>query len=167
MLDEVDKRLLQILQVNGRKKNVEIAEVLGIAESTVRNRIRKLINDGVASIVAMPRISKLGIGCISIVGLQIRLPDVKQVSERLAQNQNVYFVATITGHFDLIMIVAFHNTQELSNFMSKEVFKIPSVLRSETYVCIEIGKSPWGKVKEESFEDFDLYRASDSMPKNT
>ena len=158
---------MQILQIDGRQKNVEIARALGTAESTVRNRIRKLVKNGIASIVAMPHMSKVGLGCISIVGLQVRLSDVEHVSEKLAQNQNVYFIATTTGRFDLIMIVAFHKTQELSNFMSKEVFKIPAVLRSETYVCIEIGKSPWGKVTGESIENSDGYGAFGSTPKTT
>ena len=55
----------------------------------------------------------------------------------------MYWVAVVTGRFDLIMILMLRTTQELSDFMNSEVFSNPSIARSETFVCLDICKSPW------------------------
>jgi len=143
MLDSLDQKLMQQLHNDGRQSNVDLAKMLGVAESTIRNRIKKLVNSGIMKIVAVPDPLKLGYGCISIVGLQVKLSDLKQVAEKLAQSPTVFFVASTTGRFDLIMILLLHTPQELSDFMNKEVFTSPGVLRSETFICVEITKNPW------------------------
>ena len=148
MLDSLDQKLIQQLQNDGRRSNVELAKMLGVAESTIRNRTKKLVNSGTIKIVAVPDPFKLGYGCVSIVGLQVKLSELNQVAEKLAQSPQVFLLASITGHFDLIMILVLRTPQELSNFMSSEVFTIPSILRSETFVCMEITKSPWTETTE-------------------
>ena len=143
MLDNLDLRIIQELEQDGRRGNVSLAKVLGVPESTVRNRINKLVNNGMIKVAAKADPSKFGYTYISIVGLQIKQSDGKQVAEKLARSPNVYWVAVTTGRFDLIMILMLRNTQELSDFMSSEVFSNPSISRTETFVCIDICKSPW------------------------
>ncbi len=45
MLDSLDKRVLQQLKEDGRRSNVEIAKVLGVSESTVRNASAHVLRD--------------------------------------------------------------------------------------------------------------------------
>lgn len=145
MLDSLNQQLIQQLQNDGRRSNVDLAKILGVTETTIRNRIKKLRNSGIIKVVAMPDPSKLGYGCISIVGLQVRLADLKQVAEKLARSPRVCLLASTTGRFDLIMTLILRTPEELSNFMAKEVFTTPSILRSETFVCMELTKSPWAE----------------------
>ena len=143
MLDNLDLRIIQELEQDGRRGNVSLAKVLGVPESTVRNRINKLVNNGMINVAAKGDPSKFGYTYISIVGLQVKQSDGRQVAEKLARSPNVYWVAVTTGRFDLIMILMLRTTQELSDFMSSEVFSNPSISRTETFVCIDICKSPW------------------------
>lgn len=143
MLDGLDQRIIQELQDDARRSNVSLAKRLGVAESTIRNRLKKLFNNNVIKIVAVPDPYKFGYGCLSIVGLHVKLSELKQIEERLAKNPQVYFLASITGRFDLIMILVLRTPQELSNFMRNKVFSDPGISRSETFVCMEISKSPW------------------------
>ncbi|MFC7753251.1 Lrp/AsnC family transcriptional regulator [Tsukamurella soli] len=46
-MDEVDRRLLGLLQVDGRMSNVALAEAVGLAPSTVHARVRRLVDTGV------------------------------------------------------------------------------------------------------------------------
>lgn len=136
MLDNLDRKLIGELQRNGRQSNVELARILGVAESTIRNRIKNLVGNKIIKIAAIPDPDKLGYGCIAIVGLQVQLTKGKKVVEKLLQNPSVYQVATTTGRFDVVMLLLLHATQELSDFMNNELFAIPGVLRTETFVCV-------------------------------
>jgi Lrp/AsnC family transcriptional regulator for asnA, asnC and gidA len=143
MLDDLDKRIIRELEQDGRRGNVSLAKGLGVPESTVRNRVNKLLKRGLIKVAAKADPLKFGYTYISIVGLQVKQSDSRQVAEKLAQSPNVYWVAVVTGRFDLIMILMLHTPQELSDFMNSEIFRNPSISRSETFVCIDICKSPW------------------------
>jgi Lrp/AsnC family transcriptional regulator for asnA, asnC and gidA len=54
MLDELDKRVIRLLQDDGRMPNTEIARVLRVSETTVRKRISQLVSRGLINIVAVP-----------------------------------------------------------------------------------------------------------------
>jgi len=143
MLDDLDQRIIQELEHDGRHSNVSLAKGLGVPESTVRNRISKLLRRGLIKVAAKMDPLKFGYTYICIVGLQVKQSDSRQVAEKLAQSPNVYWVAIVTGRFDLIMILMLRTPQELSTFMNRDVFPNPSISRSETFVCIDICKSPW------------------------
>ncbi len=46
-MDDVDRRLLVLLQADGRMSNVALAEAVGLAPSTVHARVRRLVDTGV------------------------------------------------------------------------------------------------------------------------
>ena len=143
MLDNLDLRIIQELEQDGRRANVSLAKVLGVPESTIRNRINRLVKKGMIKIAAKADPFKFGYNYISIAGLQVKQADSRQVAEKLARSPNVYWVAVTTGRFDLIMILMVRTPQELSDFMNNVVFSNPSIDRSETFVCLDICKSPW------------------------
>ena len=146
MLDSLDQKIIQELQDDSRRSNVDLAKILGVAESTIRNRIKNLLKNNMTKIIAVYQTpNKLGYGFISIVGLQVKLSDLKQVAESLAENPHVYLLASTIGRFDLIMVLILRTPQDLSNFMSNEVFANQSISRTETFVCTEVAKSPWAE----------------------
>ncbi len=143
MLDSLDKRVLQQLKEDGRRSNVEIAKVLGVSESTVRNRIKNLLSKDVAKIALVPNPYKLGYGFISVMGLQVTMAVLRQVAETLAQIPNVYYLSFVTGRYDMIAIVMFKSPEDLSNFIKERISAIPGIIRTETFVNLEVTKSPW------------------------
>ena len=140
LVDSLDEKIIQELQRNGRQSNVDLAKILGVAESTVRNRIKNLVGNDIVKIAAIPNPDKLGYGCIAIVGLQIKPAEGGEFMEKLSGNPLVYLLAVTTGRFDIVMLLFLHTTQELSDFMNSEIFATPSVLRTETFVCIDFRK---------------------------
>ena len=73
MVDDLDRKLIEELQENGRKAYIDLARKLGVVEGTVRKRIKHLLAKDVIKIVAVPNVRKLGYGFISIMGLQVRM----------------------------------------------------------------------------------------------
>ena len=144
MVDDLDRKLIQELQKNGRQSFVDLARRLGVVEGTVRKRIKHLLDRGITKIVAVPNVRELGYGFTSIMGLQVRMEDLRKVAENLAQNQHVCYLAFVTGRYDLMAIVVTQSPEELSRFIENEISAIPSILRTETFVNLDIIKGAAG-----------------------
>lgn len=146
MVDDLDRKLIQELQKNGRQSYADLAKRLGVVEGTVRKRIKHLLDGDIIKIVAVPNVRELGYGFISVMGLQVRMEDLRKVAENLAQNQHVCYLAFVTGRYDLMAIVMTRSPEELSRFIEREISAIPSILRTETFVNLDIIKGAWGLV---------------------
>jgi len=53
-MDELDRRIVRLLQVDGRASNAKIAREVGVSEGTVRRRLRHLIQGDVIKVIAVP-----------------------------------------------------------------------------------------------------------------
>jgi Lrp/AsnC family transcriptional regulator for asnA, asnC and gidA len=72
MIDERDMKIIEILRENARTPHTEIAARLGVAESTIRNRVRALEEEGVIqqyTVVTDP--AKLGYNSVALVGIDV------------------------------------------------------------------------------------------------
>ena len=58
-MDELDQRIIGLLQMDGRASNAALARELGVTEGTIRRRVSRLIQEDVISIAAVPNIQKL------------------------------------------------------------------------------------------------------------
>ena len=143
MIDNIDRKLIQQLQENGRESYVDLARKQGVVEGTVRKRIKSLLDRNIMKIVALPNLRELGLGFISIMGLQVRMEELRKVAENLAKNQHVCYLAFVTGRYDLMAVVVTRSPEELSYFIEKEISAIPSILRTETFVNLDIIKGAW------------------------
>ena len=143
MLDKLDIELMKELQKSGRQGYVALAKMLGVVEGTVRKRVKDLLDKNVIKIVAVPNPRVLGYNFMSIMGLQVRMADLREVAENLAQKPNICYLAFVTGRYDLMAIIMTRSSEELSHFIEREISALPSVLRTETFVTLDIIKGGW------------------------
>jgi len=143
MLDRLNQKLIQILQNNGRQSYTELAKMLGVTEGTVRKRVKDLQKRNIIKIVAVLNPYEIGYNFISFMALQVRMADLRQVGEMLAQKPNIYYLAFVTGRYDLLAMVICRSAEELSNFIKEHISTIPSIIRTETFVNLEAIKDPW------------------------
>lgn len=139
-LDKLDRELILQLQKNGRCSYMNLAKMLEVSEGTARVRLRKLADRGIIKITAMPDLNKLGYNFMGIVGLQVRLADLREVADQLTKNPNVCYLANVTGRYEFIAIVATRSSEEFADFMENVISAIPSILRTETFVSLHIYK---------------------------
>lgn len=139
-LDKLDQKIILDLQKNGRLSYMELAKMLDVTEGTIRNRLKKLVGKGIVRVTAIPEIDKLGYGFMGIVGMQVRLADLREVAEQLAKNPNVCYLVNVTGRYEFIAIVVAKSSGEFAYFMENVVSAIPSILRTETFVTLHIYK---------------------------
>lgn len=155
MLDKLGQKLIRELQRNGRQSHTELARKLEVSEGTVRRRVSALQKQGFMKIAAVLNPYKFGYNFVSVMGIQVRMTDLQQVADMLAQRPNVYYMAFVTGRYDLLIILISRTSEEVSHFIKKYISSIPSIIRTETFVNLEIIKSPWAE-PETSFDPFAL-----------
>ncbi|MDO8555579.1 MAG: Lrp/AsnC family transcriptional regulator [Nanoarchaeota archaeon] len=115
-LDVKDKRILHQLDVNSRQSNAEIAKKVGLSKQVVGFRIKRLFKDEVlSSCYTVIDIAKLGLTSHkSFLRLQ-NINKEKQIEliEWLKNNQNVVWLASCDGKYDLIFGMQAKNIEEL------------------------------------------------------
>lgn len=140
----LDIRLIQELQKNGRESYVDLANKLGVSEGTIRYRLKHLLDNDAIKIAALPNLPKLGYNCTAIVGIQVEMAVVRNVASKLALKPNVSYVTSVAGRYDLIALTIHKTPQDLSDFIEVEVAPMPGVMRTETYINMNITKGKWG-----------------------
>jgi len=137
-LDETDLKILDLLKGNGRIQNNEIASRLSISEGTVRNRIKKLIDNDFLSIKGLVNPDKIQNKQIILIG--VRISDSKKMEKTgqyMSSLKDVVAVYMVTGSFDLFVEV-FIEPQNLLEFLSVDLAKIDDqILNTESFIVMK------------------------------
>ena len=145
-MDNLDRRIIELLQVNGRASNARIARDVGVSEGTVRRRLRRLIQDEIIRVVAVPDPGKMGYSTVALIGVQTDPDKIDDVAESLAELSETQYVSLTTGSFDIFVWVALPNSEQLGNFLRRKVGLTPGIRRTETFVSLAIRKKGYGIV---------------------
>ena len=96
-LDELDRRIINLLRPNARQSSASIARLVGVSEPTVRTRVERLIARG--AILPMARVNPAAIGfpVDAMVGIRVVRGFAKGVGARLAAMENVSYVGYTTA----------------------------------------------------------------------
>jgi DNA-binding Lrp family transcriptional regulator len=140
-LDEVDRAILAVLAADARISNKDLADRVGVAQSTCLGRVRALRADGVirgfhADID--PR--ALGHGLQAMIAVRLQpsarsaLNDSITSLSRRPEVLEVYFVA---GANDFLVHVATASTDELRRFVGDVLNRDPAIAGTETNLIFE------------------------------
>ena len=143
-MDELDRKIIQILQSNGRASNARIARDVGVSEGTVRRRLKTLVQKGSIKIIALPDPEALGFDTEALMGIQVDPDKIDEVAILLVELKESSWVSVTTGSFDIFCWVTLPSSEELGNFLKAVVGTIPGVRRTETFVSLSVRKRNYG-----------------------
>ncbi|MBU2601173.1 MAG: Lrp/AsnC family transcriptional regulator [Actinobacteria bacterium] len=154
-LDSTDRRIIACLQEDGRMSASDISRRLdGVPERTVRYRIERLSDRAVMHVGAIVDPKAIGYGVTADIWIEVVPDRLREVAGRLAEFEEVSYVAYSTGERDLSIQVYARDNESLHTFVSDVVGHIPGVTRTSTMLV------PW-KVK-----DVHQWRVPDKAPSN-
>ena len=145
-MDELDRRIIGLLQVDGRASNAKIAREVGVSEGTVRRRLRHLIQGDFIKVIAVPNLEQMGYSTAALVGIQTDPGKVDEVADAIAALEEVHYVAITTGAHDIFAWVGLESPEKLGTFLGGKVGSISAVRRTETFVNLSIKKRTYGLV---------------------
>ena len=140
MIDETDIKIIGELAKNGRKSYTELAKTMNLVEGTIRKRVNRLLREKAIEISAVPLAGWFGLNCVSIVGIQVRMSELRQVANQLANNPRVCYLAFVTGRYDIIALIVARTPKEIGELIENDLSAIPSILRTETFVNLDVIK---------------------------
>jgi len=131
-LDELDHKIIAVLQENARLANAEVAALVGSSEPTVRRRIEKLLASDVIKIVAVAPPFELGYNIVAILGIQIDHTYLDQIQEALVPMPEIRFAGITLGSYDVVVEAWFHSNAELLTFLHERLSPIAGIQRVES-----------------------------------
>ena len=131
-IDALDRRIISLLQLDGRRSNVDVARATGVAEATVRKRIDRLLRERVIRVVAVPMLDKVGMEIETITMLKVDLRLVDQISETLAAMSEVRSVRYATGEADIVIEAVFPSDDALLRFLTSRLASLPGIRATAT-----------------------------------
>ncbi len=143
-MDTLDRKIIALLESNGRASNARIARDVGVSEGTVRRRLKRLIQDKIINVVALPDPGKLGYNSEAIIGVQVDPDQVDAVAEKLSALQHTRWVAVTTGTYDVFAWATLPTAEELGVFLREKIGAIAGVRRTETFVNLGVTKREYG-----------------------
>jgi DNA-binding Lrp family transcriptional regulator len=141
-MDETDKKIIELLQQDGRLEDMEIARKIGISHDTVKRRRNKLEDADYIKIQANINPRKLGYTNVFILGITL-VPgkDVRKIAGKLASMKEFFFVALSLGPTHSIVASCFGRDQIILNKLVEELRTWNEIEKIETNIIYEVLKS--------------------------
>lgn len=133
--DKIDIKIVNLLLEDGRMPASEISRRLGdISERAVRYRIERMVNEGVIQISAVARPQAFGLTTIADIWLEVESDRILEVAKKMAQFDNVSYVACGIGESDVSIQIVAKDTAEIYQFVTEVVRKVPGVRKTTTSI---------------------------------
>ena len=145
-MDELDRKIVRLLQLDCRVSNPRIARQVGVSEYTVRRRIRRLRQEGAIHVIVVPDLEWLGHATTVLVGLRTDPGTADAVAEAIANLAEIHYVAVTAGGHDVFFLVGLESLESLGAFLRTKIGVIEGVLHAETFVNVAIKKRTNGLV---------------------
>jgi Lrp/AsnC family transcriptional regulator, regulator for asnA, asnC and gidA len=139
-LDETDRAIIGLLQLDGRMPYREIARQLGVAEGTVRFRANRLMRSGALTIVAIADPFRLGYSVLAFSLLNV-LPDRQQpVIDALTSWDEITYISSCTGRADLYAQLVCRDHDHLWELLYERMPAVGGITGSETFMELKMHK---------------------------
>ena len=144
-LDDLDRRLIDALQHDGRASYADLAELVSLSPAATRLRVQRLLDTGVVKIVGVTDPLALGYPVMAALGVRVER-NVRDVADRIADIAGVIYVVFTSGSFDLLVEVLCEDSARLLTVIDDEVRAIEGVrsVESFTYFGIHTHRFVWG-----------------------
>ncbi|MBV8528543.1 MAG: Lrp/AsnC family transcriptional regulator [Candidatus Dormibacteraeota bacterium] len=144
-LDQVDRRILELLGEDGRMSIATLAERVGISRAGAYSRMERLRADGVLEgFSARVRPARLGLGITALVLISGRQPAWRTLRAELARMPEVEYCAFTTGEYDALILVRAPNVETLRDVILERLQASETVRATQTiFVLDEVVRRPY------------------------
>ncbi|HNX24153.1 MAG TPA: Lrp/AsnC family transcriptional regulator [Spirochaetota bacterium] len=139
-IDELDAKIIGILQKDGRISNTDIAKVLEVSEATVRGRIKRLTEDEIIQIVAVSNPLKLGFEITGDLYITVDMKKMDLVIKELQNIRELWYIVATTGRSNINAEFVVKNLEELHQLVYDRLSHIDGIEQVETSIIIKYVK---------------------------
>ena len=156
MINEIDIKILNIVQQDARISNAEIARQVGLAPSAVLERVRKLEERGVIrGYAAEIDATQVGFGLTAFVFVRTN-ECCSETDKFLAEIPEVLEVHDVAGDDSYLLKVRAKNTEELAKLLRERLKNVPNVASTKTTVVLQTIKETTALPLEKLSENLEV-----------
>jgi len=141
-LDEVDARLLELLQADSQQSIAQLSKALGVAASTLNDRVKRLQRHGIITgFTAKVDPEALGLDLLAFVFVGWSDGGIEQeFLRRMAESPAVLECHHVTGAWNYLLKVRVPSTRALEAFLGGELKAVTGLQRTETLIVLSSAK---------------------------
>ena len=140
-LDDTDNAIIALLRADGRMPYRAIARELGLTESTIRARVRRLEESDTMRVVAVTDIEAAGYDMLLAIGVQVENRSPEEVARELAGLPEVFSVNVVVGTHDVEILVVAEDQVALDELISRTLARVPGVRRLTPALALDVLKN--------------------------
>ena len=138
-MDEIDRKILQVLQKNSRAPYKDIARHARISDVAVHKRIKKLGKVIRAFTVTIDQ-KAYGRETTAIVSITCEVGKTATIAGKLSELEDVTEVYTTVGQYDIIAKIRTRDTESLREIVEKELIRIKGINEIRTSIVFDCMK---------------------------
>ncbi len=144
-MDDTSKAIIEQLQEDGRRAYATIGKAVGLSEAAVRQRVQKLVDNGVMQIVAVTDPMQVGFARQAMVAISAT-GDIETIAEQLAKIDEVDYLVVTAGAWDILAEVVVENDDHLLRLVNGRIRTIEGVTKTESFLYLKLVKQTynWG-----------------------
>ena len=144
-LDRIDRKILELLQQDGRLSNVKLASKVGLSPTPCLDRVRRLEREGyILGYVALADARKLNASTMAFIQVLLTntsTANLREFSREMMSLPEVESCHMVAGGFDFLLKIRCSDMQDYQRFLGEKLAMIPLIDQTHTYVVIEEVKS--------------------------
>ena len=139
-LDRIDRSLLRLLQEDGRRTTLDLAERIGLSPTGTSQRVKRLFRDGfITAVRAILDPRKIGRG--TLVFIEVRLDQTAphvfdRFAQAVAKAPEVLECHMVVGGFDYLVKARIADMAAYRDFLQRVILPLPGVRETHTYASI-------------------------------
>lgn len=146
MLDHTDKKLLQLLQKDAKKTVKELADAIGLTQTPVYERVKKLENEGfINSYKAVIDREKAGLGLLVFCNVSLHKHQSKIIAEfekDILNFPEVIECYHVTGMYDYLLKIVVRDMGSYQRFVTKKLASLDTIRKVQSsFVMTEVKNS--------------------------
>lgn len=139
-IDVLDKQIISALGHDVRLSYAKIARKVGASVPTVRQRLGRLVDEGVVGFSLFYYSPQMGPQGMAVMGLRVRPSRLQEVQNYLHQKPEVRYMALTAGRYDFMMIMSFKTAADLAKFLRSDLASFDGIEQVETFTTLEMVK---------------------------
>jgi DNA-binding Lrp family transcriptional regulator len=146
-IDAIDKRIIQLLQQDGKMKIKEVAHALKMTTTPIFDRIKRLEKEGfIEGYSTIVNKEKLGFNLVAFCAVSFESHHKEYLNQFVKDVENIIEVAEcyhIAGMFDYLLKIYVKDMVDYQNFITQKLASLPNIGRVQSsFVMTEVKNNP-------------------------
>jgi Lrp/AsnC family leucine-responsive transcriptional regulator len=140
-MDEIDKKLIKVLQGQGRLSLAELAQNVGLSSPATGERLRKMEQQGIIqgyTVITNP--TALDLRLLAYIAVTVASPNEEAFLAAIVKQTEVLECHHVAGEDSYLLKVRCQDTSHLEMLISNTIKKLPGIIRTRTTIVLSTNK---------------------------